>query len=201
MPHEDSVTIWIDGVKAGDGADIQKLWDRYFERLVRLAGARLPHHCRRSFDEEDVALSAFQSFCDRACRGMFLQLNDRDDLWCLLSTITARKVIHAVRHQSRQKRGGGQVRGDSDLVMEDAEAAELAPLLSREPTPEAAAMFAEEYDRLFARLTQPALRTIALRKLEGLSSREIGAELGVSSRTVDRKLDLIRMLWEDGGTG
>ena len=42
MSDGDSVTIWIDGIKAGDNADIQRLWDRYFERLVRLAGARLP---------------------------------------------------------------------------------------------------------------------------------------------------------------
>ena len=50
MSHENSVTIWIDGIKAGDGADIQRLWDRYFERLVRLAGAAagaLPAGVRR----------------------------------------------------------------------------------------------------------------------------------------------------------
>ncbi|MDR3633739.1 MAG: ECF-type sigma factor [Isosphaeraceae bacterium] len=51
MPHENSVTSWIDGIKTGDGSDIQRLWDRYFARSVRLAGARLPAHRRRSFDE------------------------------------------------------------------------------------------------------------------------------------------------------
>ena len=70
--------------------------------------------------------------------------------------------------------------------------------MSREPTPEDAAIFAEECQRLFARLEHPVLKSIALKKLEGQSSREIATELGVTARTVDRKLELIRKLWEGG---
>ena len=93
MSNGESVTQWLDGIKAGEGADIQRLWDRYFQRLVRLAAAKLPGHCRRAFDEEDVAISAFQSFCDRAGQGQFPQLNGRDDLWRLLATLTVRKAV------------------------------------------------------------------------------------------------------------
>src|SRR5271155_4409128 len=92
VSNGESVTQWLDGVKAGEGYDIQRLWDRYFQRLVRLAGAKLPAHCRRAFDEEDVAISAFQSFCERASRGQFPQLSDRNDLWRLLLTLTIRKA-------------------------------------------------------------------------------------------------------------
>ena len=46
---------------------------------------------RRASDEEDVALSAFQSFYQGIARGRFPQLEDRDNLWRLLITITARK--------------------------------------------------------------------------------------------------------------
>jgi DNA-directed RNA polymerase specialized sigma24 family protein len=198
MSANGSVSLWIEGLRARDEGDIRRLWERYFEQLVRLARARLPVHARRALDEEDVALSAFQSFCDRAGKGLFAKLEDRDDLWRLLSTITARKVIAAIRHESRRKRSGVLAPGESMPQAHDWDDVDLAPFLSREPTPEAAAVFAEEYDRLFAGLVQPILRTIALRKLEGLSSREIGVELGVSTRTVDRKLDLIRMQWEDG---
>jgi len=90
VSNDNSVTCWLDGVKLGDGDQIQRLWDRYFERLVRLAGSRLPGHSRRAFDEEDVALSAFQSFCDGITRGQFPHLAGRDDLWRLLATITTR---------------------------------------------------------------------------------------------------------------
>lgn len=196
MGDENSVTRWIDGLRAGDAADIQRLWDRYFGRLVRLAGARLPGHARRAFDEEDVALSAFHSFCDRVGRGQFPQLDDRDDLWKVLVTITARKAIDVVRHQTRQKRGGGAVLGESALALGDESGGDgLAQFLSREPTPEDAARFADEYQRLLAKLADATLQAVALRKLEGHSTEEIAAELGVSTRTVDRKLRLIRAIW------
>lgn len=202
---EDSVTIWIDGIKAGDGADIGRLWDRYFERLVRLAGARLPSHCRRAFDEEDVALSAFRSFCDRAGRGQFPQLSDRDDLWRLLATITVRKALETMRHQTRQKRGGGRVLGESALLVgggggggDDGDGGSgegVAEVLSREPTPEEVARFADDYARFLDRLKDPALREIAVRRLDGHSTQEIARALEVSTKTIDRKLQLIRAIW------
>jgi DNA-directed RNA polymerase specialized sigma24 family protein len=198
VSEEGSVSHWIDGLRAGDGADIERLWDRYFLKLVRLARARLPVRSRREIDEEDVALSAFHSFCERAGRGEFPQVADRDDLWRLLSTITARKVTSSIRHRTRQKRGGGRVLGESALIDgEGFDDSGISQFLSREPNPEDAAAFAEDYDRLFERLDNPILKTIALRRLEGASSEEIAAELGVSARTVDRKLQLVRALWED----
>ena len=181
MPDDASVSGWLDGLRAGDEADIQRLWDRYFQQLVRLAGKKLPGHARREFDEEDVALSAFHSFCDRVGRGQFPQLADRDDLWRLLVTITARKAVSSVRHQTAQKRGGGRVLGESAfLETGDDEAASdgLAGFLSREPTPELAAQFAEDYDRLFDRLQNPSLKTIALRRLEGQAPRRSPASWG-----------------------
>jgi DNA-directed RNA polymerase specialized sigma24 family protein len=202
--QEDAVTLWLDGIKAGDGTDIQRLWDRYFRRLVRLAGAKLPAHCRRSFDEEDVALSAFQSFCDRAGRGQFPKLSDRDDLWRLLATITVRKALDTMRHQTRQKRGGGNVLGESALLVggDDADPAEgLGAVLGREPTPEDVVQFAEDCRRFLDRLEDPALRSVALRRLEGQTTPEIAATMGVSTKTVERKLKLIRAIWTEENPG
>jgi DNA-directed RNA polymerase specialized sigma24 family protein len=198
VPYEDSITMWIDGIKTGDESDIQRLWDRYFERLVRLAAARLPARGRRSFDEEDVALSAFQSFCDRAGRGQFPQLSGRDDLWRLLATITVRKAIETMRFQTRKRRGGGRVLGESALLVSEGAPGEgLAEVLGREPTPDQVASFAEDYRRFLARLREPVLLTVALRRLEGDSVEEIARALNVSARTIDRKLQLIRAIWNE----
>jgi DNA-directed RNA polymerase specialized sigma24 family protein len=196
MANADSVSTLLDGLKAGNDQDIQRLWGRYFERLVRLAGSRLPGHARRAFDEEDIALSAFRSFCARIEKGQFPRMDDRDDLWRVLSTITTRKAVDTVRHQTRQKRGGGRVLGES-AVAGDGDADGLARFLSREPTPEDAAEFTDQYERLLGRLEDPTLKTIALRRLEGYSSEEIAAALGTSARTVDRKLGLIRAIWQE----
>jgi DNA-directed RNA polymerase specialized sigma24 family protein len=197
MPDDGSVSRWLEGLRAGDAADIQRLWDRYFHRLVALAGARLPGHARRDRDEEDVALSAFRSFCERAGRGQFPRLDDRDDLWRLLATITARKAIKAIEHGDRQKRGGGRVLGESAIMVEGGIGEGMARFIGREPTPEAAAQFAEDVDRLLDSLGDATLRTIALHKLECRNSQEIAAALGISARSVDRKLELIREIWGD----
>src|SRR5437660_4516810 len=113
MPARGSVTNWINLIKGGDAAAVQRLWEAYFPRLVGLARKRLREAPRRAADEEDVALSAFDSFCDGVARGRFPQLTDRDDLWHVLVTITARKALQLIRHEQRQQRGGGAVRGES----------------------------------------------------------------------------------------
>jgi DNA-directed RNA polymerase specialized sigma24 family protein len=202
MSRDESVTHWLEGLKAGDDDDIARLWDRYFQRLVELAGTRLPGHARRAIDEEDVALSAFQSFCERARSGQFPELSNRDDLWRVLFAITVRKAIGAVRHQTRQKRGGGHVQGESALGRPgdgDVDLAGLAGFLSREPTPADAAEFADQLETLFARLDDLTLRVIAFQRLQGLSSKDIAGSLEISPRTVDRKLELIRAIWTETG--
>ena len=67
---EGSVTHWIGDLKGGDLAAAQPLWERYFARLVQLARAKLKatRHGSPVEDEEDAALSAFNSFCEGAAR-------------------------------------------------------------------------------------------------------------------------------------
>src|SRR6516164_1255619 len=104
MPTPGSVTAWIEQLKAGDAAAAAPLWQGYFRRLVGLARQRLGAAPRRAADVEDVALSAFDSFCRGAAAGRFPRLDDRDDLWALLVTITARKAAEQVRRERRLKR-------------------------------------------------------------------------------------------------
>src|SRR6516225_2636275 len=111
MSSAGSVTDWLGLLKGGDSAAAQRLWESYFRRLVGLARAALKDTPRRAADEEDVALSAFDSFCRGAAQGRFPQLLDRGDLWQLLMVLTTRKAFHLARHERRQKRGGGRVPG------------------------------------------------------------------------------------------
>src|SRR5262245_37415657 len=110
-----SVTRWLGGAKAGGDTAARELWRRYFESLVRLARARLRASPRTAEDEEDVALSAFDSFLAGAARGRFPRLDDRHDLWRILVTITTRKALDQVNRQRRRKRGGGRVVVESAL--------------------------------------------------------------------------------------
>jgi len=200
MPSDGSVTFWIERLKAGEPKAAQQLWEGYFDRLVRLARARLRAAPRRAADEEDAALSAFDSFCRGAAEGRFPRLHDRDDLWQLLVLLTARKASNMVRDERRLRRGGGKVWNASALAGRGLpQGTALADLTSREADPEAAAQMAETCRQLLERLGDATLQAVAVWKMEGHSNEEIAAKLGRSVGTVERKLHLIRAIWEAEG--
>jgi DNA-directed RNA polymerase specialized sigma24 family protein len=194
-----SVTALVERVKAGDHEAVRLLWQRYYPRLVGLARKRLRSAPRRVADEEDAALSAFDSFCRRAEQGQFPDLKDRDSLWALLVVLTARKAADLVKHLHREKRGGGKVDGDSAFrpAGGDSSGGGFDDLEGDDPTPEEAAILAEEVEDLLGRLRDPALRQVAVWKLEGSTNAEIAERQGCSLPTVERRLAIIRRLLKD----
>jgi DNA-directed RNA polymerase specialized sigma24 family protein len=201
MPSEDqgTVTRWIIALKAGDPAAAQPLWERYFTQLVRLARAKLRSRYRpgADADEEDAALSAFDSFCAGIAQGRFPKLADRDDLWRLLVVITARKAWAQVQRRRRLKRGGRRVFGatERDAAEFGDGSKDLEQIVGSEPTPEFAAMVAEQYHYLLDALGDESLAQVALWRMEGYTNDEIAGRLGCAKRTVARRLDLIRKIW------
>jgi DNA-directed RNA polymerase specialized sigma24 family protein len=196
MSSGGSVTHWLGAIKNGEAVAAQKIWEAYYRCLVGLARQRLGETPRCPADEEDVTLSALNSFFE-GIQGRFPQLNDRDDLWRLLVHITARKTIDQFNHERRKKRRADsvvQVWAEAALDDSDAEAG-LALIVGNEPTPEFAAQFAEEYERRLRSLNSPELRSVAVWKMEGYSNAEIAQKLGCAERSVERKLRLIRNRW------
>ena len=188
MAADDPVTIWLGQLQAGDPAAARPLWDRYFRRLVGLARKRLRDAPRQASDEEDVALSAFDSFCRNAEAGRFPDLADRDSLWRLLAAFTVRKAAHYQRDGARLKRGGAvQVAEESGIVGE---------ILDREPDPRLATEMAEECERLLRALASDELKQVAILRMEGHSVEEVAAKVDCAPRSVKRKLQLIRTIWE-----
>jgi DNA-directed RNA polymerase specialized sigma24 family protein len=187
MSTNDAVTVWLGQLQAGELAAVRPLWEKCFQRLVGLARKRLLDAPRHAADEEDVALSAFNSFWIKAQAGQFPDLTDRDSLWRLLATFTLRKAAHHVRDAGRLKRGGGVARDDSEVLEE---------LLASEPDPALAAEVAEECDRLVGALQVPELRQVALLRMDGFSVDEVAARIGCDPRSVKRKLRLIRGIWK-----
>ncbi len=197
MGPDDSVTHWFEELKEGNSAAAQALWGRYFPELVRLARQKLRGVPCRAADEEDVAVSAMESFFKAAEKGRFPDLADRDDLWRLLLRITARKVIDLLRHETRQRRGGGCVLGESGLASpESGEVPNgLAEVMGDDPTPAFAATVAEQCRRLLDMLSADQ-QTVAVAKMQGYQNKEIAKQLGCSERTVERFLQLIRKKWQ-----
>jgi RNA polymerase sigma factor (sigma-70 family) len=196
--RDDEVTLWIERLSGGDERAAQQIWDRYFDRLVRLAKRKFERIGinRRAADEEDVALSALNSFYRRAADGRF-QLGDREELWKLLVTITVRKAYAEGKRQRAKKRGEGQVRGESIFIRPGGEPSGpgIGGVLGDEPTPELATMAAESCEELLKMLGDESQREVAKLKLEGYTNEEIAERLGCVVRTVERKLSLIRDKW------
>src|SRR5262249_6643865 len=181
MSSMGSVTTWVQQLRAGNRAAAQQLWERYFSYLVRLARRKLQGLRRGAADEEDVALSAFDSLFRGLEQGRFPQLNDRNALWVLLVVIRARKAVDLRQHENRQKRGGGRVAGESaldQLLGSEEGGAGIEQVVGDEPTPALAAQVADEVRRLLGMLTKEKVRFVARMKLEGYTNAEIADQLG-----------------------
>jgi RNA polymerase sigma factor (sigma-70 family) len=201
MIQSTELSVWVSRLKRGDEQAADVIWQHCFENMKQVAKSKLGPW-QRGADEEDIALSAMNSFMVRCRDGQFDQLQDRDDLWKLLFTITIRKAYQHTRKQMATKRILEV--GEQGLPNQNPEES-TAPGLDN---------FADERaitaDEIVAQLEQEdafnetlqglekPLRTIAVCKLSGLTNAEIAEEMRCSTRTVERKLKLIRKIWADG---
>ena len=183
----DNVTHWIERVKAGDSLAAQRIWHFYFDRLVRIVRQRMLGQNRAVSDEEDIALSVFDSFYVAAENGRFPDLSDRDDLWRLLLRMAARKIIDKRRHDHRLRRGG-----NVEIQQLDENDQTVLQAIGDEPTPEMVLMVQETLEELFSGLGVGQLKDLAVAKLEGHSNADLAERFGCSERTIERRLHLIR---------
>jgi len=190
-------------VRDGDEQATTELWERYFQRLVRVAAKRLPTNLRRSGDEEDIAISAFHSFVAGIRRDQYPDLSGPENLWGLLMTLTGRKVNAHLRFQTRQKRGGGTVRGESvfmDVAGESSRGG-IGAVSGQGVAPDLHAELAEACESLLNELADDQLRQIAVMRMDGYLVDEIAQALQLSKRAVERRLQLIRRCWAEAAEG
>lgn len=193
-----SITRWLGDLKHGGDSAAQHLWERYFDRLTRLAFDYLRGNPRRVSDEEDAALSAFNTFVAKQRAGGLPQVQDRDDLWRILVVLTLRKVKDQVNHERRIKRGGGRkIWGDADRerAADGTRGLDLDDVEGREPSPLFAALFADEVRQRLDSLPDARCRQVALLRLEGHKVSEVASALGVTNATVKRDLVIVRKRW------
>lgn len=198
MSEPESVTSWLEKLKADRPDAAQEIWARYVEQLVRLASRKLGDLPRRAVDEEDVVLSAFRGFLQGVEDQRFAQLNDRNDLWQVLVMLTERRAIAIRRHEGALKRGGGDVRGESVFVRRVDHGSQkhgLHQVPARDAAPEFAVEMTGRLRELLSQLSDDTQRKIALGKLEGKTNKELSVSLGINLRSVERKLALIRDKW------
>ena len=194
-----TVTVWLSQLQAGEGLAVQKLWERFFPRMVEQARRQLRSLPRQVADEEDVALEAFHSFCRAGRAGRDPDLHDRHGLWQLLLALTINKAIDLVHHSERGKRAWRRTALFSELDR-DAPGSGIKALTKmlrcRQPDPAFTALMVDRLQWLLNQLGDEQLREIALLKLDGCTNPEIAGQLSCALSTVERRLRLIRLRLE-----
>lgn len=204
-----SVTAWLDKLEASEtdtlkGQAQHAIWNRYHEQLTSFARRRRSWLPEAVENEEDAALGALHSFFDGVSKGHFPELQNREDLWRILATITARKVCRQFERLKAKKRGSGKVVGEAALRGKgESDAFQLDNLGTsaawppRSGTIEVVSLeFRETLETLIDGLNDETSKRIAQLTLEGRSTTDVAEELGVSKRTIERRLAKIREVWE-----
>lgn len=190
--HDESVTLFYQRLYDGDRAAAAKLWQHFGHRVEGLARKTLAGRNQRMSDADDAAQSAFASFWQRVERGDFPEDANRDDLWRILGVIT---VCKALKHQEREntaKRGGGRVHGESSVAGLPTEPFLLDQAVQQIPE--------QEFDLICEELLEqldPSCRDVVLLKLAGHTNDEISRQIGCSLSTIERKLRLVRRIWDE----
>lgn len=193
---DEPVTLWMRQLEEGQSEAAQPLWNHFCQKLMTLADKRLSPKLRQTYDREDAAVSAFHSLCRVISDRRQTDLGDRVNLWRLLVTITERKIANRVRDEHRDKRNLHRTVSESCLVDSDDRCSGFDKLPGREPSPEFAAEFADLCNSLLESLDDDILCQIAQLTLKNYNPDEIAQKLGVSRRTVERKLLIIRGRWK-----
>ena len=189
-----SITAALHDLENMDAQAAQLLWDRYFERLCAFSEGRIYRRHRRLVAPEEIASDAFLALVHGVQQKKFEKVRNRDELWQMLTLIASRLIIQAHKHHGREKRGG-RFKRMSGSNSSSSTGHSLVDFLQDDITPDSIVELEELSQGLLELLPSDQLRQIALWRMAGYSTAEIATELNCTGRTVERKLAMIRTIW------
>jgi hypothetical protein len=185
---------------------------RFYPRLRALAKRRLERErIAESLYEPDEALnSALSKMIFLVLSGRVESIDGVDGFWRLYRKILAWKIMTASDRLDALKRGGPGIRktSRSGVATERSDEA-LAPAADAVPDDldlfksnllpaDVMAISSEVTERLID-LLQPDLQSVVRMRLDGRTIPQMAAVFGVSPRSVDRMLEMIRRIWASSG--
>jgi len=188
QPSASELSDFLRRIQAGDDGAARELLNRY-EAEVRLVVRRqLPRLLRSRFDSLDFLQSVWGSFF-RRMRTAPTEFEDSRHLVAFLARAAKNKVIDEYRRAASRKHNmhreeplwldGRRPRDVPDPIDSPSEVAQAHEVLVR-----------------LRELMPAERRTILELKAQGLSSKDIGEQLGISERTVQRVLEELRRRME-----
>ena len=183
----------------GDEEAFTGLFERHFQRVLRMTALRLGHLLRERRDEvEDAVHEAFADVFQRIRGGGITGLDTDGSFRRYIGRAASNAVLQGHREQRAAKRGGGRVRRQRDLVAAD-DSTLFGWVRSPDPGPSTVAYQAdleERLERAVLALDEPYRTAIELRAFADMSYAEIAAsgELAYPSGDVLTSPQAIRMV-------
>lgn len=189
MPEENSFHNLLSRLDQGRDDAQTEVFQRFAERLVKLARSRLDDRIRKTTDPEDVMQSVWKSFFVRQQAGKF-ELQDWGGLWAVLVVMTVRKCGRRSVAAQRVKRDVNRETNQQFTTTDD-DSSFSWEAVDRAPTPDEAATLTEMVEQVMAGLDDREQNVLSLR-LQGFTVPEISNQVGLTERSVHRKLAAIR---------
>jgi RNA polymerase sigma-70 factor, ECF subfamily len=174
-------------LRAGDQAAAREIFQRFVEKLIRLARRKFDAALRRKVDPEDAVQSAYKSFFLRYGEGK-LEVTDWNNLWGVLTMITLRKCLDRVEYHRAKRR---DVQREAVDQPGSPGTAPWWEAVAREPTPDEAAVLTETVEQLLNGLKEDE-RPVLEMSLQGYTTQEISAHLARPERSVRRVRERVR---------
>ena len=194
MEMKSSVTDWITQLRNGHSSACDKLWPFYLQRLTAIISQKLESSRTGVSDEEDVLIDTCEVCFRKIREGVYPNISSRHDLWRLLTKIATRKSIDQIR---RSRKGVDRLRLDATEIHSSSSSFEVNHIdnfAGTEPTPEFAAMVADESRYRLSQLPEKMVGVVQLR-MQGFTLREIAEKTGISLPTVQRYISFVREMW------
>ncbi len=180
----------VTNYQAGSESAAKDLFDRYCERLLRLAKRRIGSRMASRFDPEDVVQSAFRTFFTRVKNDEFT-FAEENDLFKLLVRLTVRKTLRRIQYHRAEKRNPetetGQPSDGSEL---------FTKIASQEPTAEVEVALIDEFEKFVEQLPELDRQVLEL-KVQGFSTTEIAEKLKTYDRKVRRVIERLESLSDE----
>ena len=177
----------VSNYQAGSESAARDLFDKYCERLMKLAKRRIGQRMASRFDPEDVIQSAFRTFFTRVKNDEFT-FEAEDDLFKLLVRLTVRKTLRRIEHHSAAKRNP-----NSEAAQRTDDIEPFSLIASRAVTPDMEVALIDEFQLFIGDLPELDRQVIEL-KIQGYTTVEIAEKVGSYERKVRRVLERIEKM-------
>ena len=194
--HE--ITMFLKNSRGIGEEGAQAIWESYLPKLMRVIENKLRNSPKRAVDSEDIAQNAMLSLFNGLKENKFDSVANRDELWALLVTITARKVTRERRRAMAKKRGEGNTRGESVFVVAGQvdDYYGINQVLDENQMPESADRVLETYEELLPEISDQKTRDTVMLRMEGYTNPEIAERMKCSVSRVEQRISKIRKAWQ-----